>query len=253
MKTNEAERRSFIKKAAVGGLLSLGLPSIVLSAFAEDKVKKFSLNKGDIILFQGDSITDAGRSRTDTAANNSKALGSGYPFLAAADLLNNFPEKDLKIYNKGVSGNKVYQLAERWNAEALDLKPNVLSILVGVNDYWHMKNGSYSGTIKTYRDDYKALLEKTKEKLPDVKLVIGEPYALLGTAVNKSWFPAFHEYRYVARDLADAFHATFIPYQTIYDKAVESAPASYWTPDGVHPSIAGARLMASAWSEIIKG
>ncbi len=116
-----------------------------------------------------------------------------------------------------------------------------------------MKNGNYSGTIKTYRDDYKALLERTLQKYPDVKLIIGEPYTLLGTAVNKSWFPAFHEYRYVARDLADAFKATFIPYQAVYDKAVESTPSAYWTPDGVHPSIAGARLMATAWLEAIKG
>ncbi|MGX5691336.1 SGNH/GDSL hydrolase family protein [Arcticibacter tournemirensis] len=253
MKTNDAERRSFIKKAAVGGLLTLGLPNIVLSAFAADKIKKISLTKGDVILFQGDSITDAGRSRSENSENNAKALGSGYAFLAAADLLNNNPSKDLKIFNKGVSGNKVYQLAERWDADALDLKPNVLSILVGVNDYWHMKNGNYSGTIKTYRDDYKALLERTLQKYPDVKLIIGEPYTLLGTAVNKSWFPAFHEYRYVARDLADTFKATFIPYQAVYDKAVESAPSAYWTPDGVHPSLAGARLMATAWMEAIKG
>lgn len=253
MKTNEAERRNFIKKAAVGGLLSLSLPNIVLSAFAAGKVQKVSLSKGDVVLFQGDSITDAGRGRTETAPNNAKALGSGYAFLAAADLLNAHPGKDLKIYNKGISGNKVYQLAERWDADALDLKPSVLSILIGVNDFWHMKNGNYSGTIKTYRDDYKALLDRTKQKYPDLKLIIGEPYALLGTAVNKGWFPSFHEYRYAARDLAEQFKATFIPYQTVYDEAVKSAPAAYWTPDGVHPSIAGARLMSLAWLEAIKG
>ncbi|WP_374164139.1 SGNH/GDSL hydrolase family protein [Arcticibacter sp. MXS-1] len=252
MKTNDAERRSFIKKAAVGGLLSLSLPNIVLSAFAADKVKKIALNKGDVILFQGDSITDAGRTRTETSFNNVKALGSGYAFLAAADLLNNFPQKDLKIYNRGISGNKVYQLAERWDTDTIGLKPSVLSILVGVNDYWHMKNGNYSGTIKTYRDDFRALLERTKQKLPDLKLIIGEPYVLPGTSVDKSWFPAFHEYRYVARELADSFKATFIPYQTVYDEALKAAPASYWTPDGVHPSIAGARLMSVAWQEAIK-
>lgn len=253
MKTNYAERRSFIKKAAIGGLVSLSLPGIVLSAFAGERTKKISLNKGDTILFQGDSITDAGRNRGQTGPNNAQALGSGYPMLAAADLLNNFPKKDLKVFNRGVSGNKVFQLAERWDTDAFAVNPNVLSILVGVNDYWHMKNGNYNGTIKTYRDDYRSLLQRTKDKLPNARLIIGEPYALPGTAVNKSWFPAFHEYRFVARDLADEFQAIFIPYQSIYDKAIEAAPASYWTPDGVHPSVAGARLMATAWMEAIKG
>lgn len=252
MKTNEAERRSFIKKATVGGLLTLSLPSIVLSAFAESKVKKISLNKNDVILFQGDSITDSGRNRSEQSYNNSGALGTGYPFLAAADLLNSFASKNLRIYNKGISGNKVYQLAERWEQDAIQLKPNVLSILIGVNDYWHMKNGNYNGTIKVYRDDFKALLNRTKEKLPEVKLVIGEPFALLGTAVNRSWFPAFHEYRYAAREIAESMDAVFIPYQDVFDRAVESAPASYWTPDGVHPSIAGAKLMAEAWMQAIK-
>lgn len=252
MKTNFSSRRSFVKKAAAGGLLTLSLPHVVLSAFAADKVKKITLNKGDVILFQGDSITDSGRSRGPAVANNAQALGYGYSMLAAASLLNDNPKKDLKIYNRGISGNKVFQLAERWDTDCLELKPNVLSILIGVNDYWHMKNGSYNGTIKTYRDDYRTLLDRTKQKLPDVKLLIGEPYALTGPAVNKSWFPAFHEYRYVARDLADAFKATFIPYQSVYDKAVETTPAPYWTPDGVHPSLAGAQLMAAAWLECVK-
>jgi lysophospholipase L1-like esterase len=146
----------------------------------------------------------------------------------------------------------VYQLAERWDADCLDLKPTVLSILVGVNDFWHTLASGYKGTIQTYRDDYKALLDRTKAKLPDVKLIIGEPYAVRGVkAVDEKWYPAFDEYRQAAREIAENYGAAFIPYQDIYDKALKSAPGSYWTPDGVHPSIAGARLMAEAWIQAV--
>jgi lysophospholipase L1-like esterase len=159
---------------------------------------------------------------------------------------------DLHIYNKGISGNKVYQLADRWDADCLALKPTVLSILVGVNDFWHTLVNGYKGTIKTYQDDYRALLDRTRKSLPDVKLIIGEPYALIGVkSVDASWYPAFNDYRHAAREIAESYGAIFIPYQEIYDKALHAAPGSYWTADGVHPSLAGAELMAQAWLETV--
>lgn len=247
-------RRNFLKTASLGSLLAVNIPEIVSAAYAPAKTKKIALSNEDIILFQGDSITDARRKKDDTAANSPAALGVSYPFLATAELLYRYPGKSLKCYNKGVSGNKVYQLAERWQADCLDLKPTVLSILVGVNDFWHTLTNGYQGTIKTYRDDYKALLDRTKQALPDVKLIIGEPYAVIGVkAVDDKWYPAFNDYRQAAREIADSFGAVFIPYQEIYDKAQKTAPGSYWTVDGVHPSIAGARLMSEAWLQTVKG
>jgi len=253
MKTNQSERRSFIKKAAMGSLAAIALPQLICDVLAEEKTRKVGLTKGDTILFQGDSITDAGRNKTETSFNNQKGLGGGYAYLAAADLLNKYPQKDLKLYNRGISGNKVYQLAERWDADALSLKPDVISVLIGVNDYWHLLKNNYKGTLEIYKKDFQALLERSRQALPDVKLVVGEPFALLGTAVDKSWFPAFYEYQKAAREIANMFNASFIPYQKIFDKALDLAPGSYWTPDGVHPSIAGARLMANAWLEVVKG
>ena len=244
-------RRNFLKTASVGSLLAVNIPAIV-SAAMPAKTKRVKLAKEDIILFQGDSITDARRKKDDKDPNSAAALGVSYPFLAASELLMRAPEKTLSIYNRGISGNKVYQLAERWDADCLDLKPTVLSILVGVNDFWHTLVSGYKGTIQTYRDDYKALLDRTKTKLPDVKLIIGEPYAVRGVkAVDEKWYPAFDEYRQAAREIAENYGAAFIPYQDIYDKALKSAPGSYWTPDGVHPSIAGARLMAEAWTQAV--
>ena len=254
-------RRAFLKTASLSGLMAGGLasigstiPEIVSAAYAPEKTRRITLSADDIVLFQGDSITDAHRKRDDDKANSPAALGSSYPFFATGELLYKWPGKNLKCYNKGVSGNKVYQLADRWQTDCLDLKPTVLSILVGVNDFWHTLTNGYTGTIKTYRDDYKALLDRTKHALPDVKLIIGEPYAVIGVkAVDEKWYPAFNEYRAAAKEIAESFGAVFIPYQEIYDKAQRSAPGSYWTADGVHPSLAGARLMAEAWMQTVKG
>lgn len=255
MKSTNSGRRNFIQKASLSTLVALSTPQLILSSFAEEmsKVKKIKLNSNDIILFQGDSITDAGRTKTEASANNQKALGAGYAFLASADLLNAHPDKNLKIFNKGISGNKVYQLAERWDVDTIEIKPTVLSILVGVNDYWHMKKHNYPGTIETYRKDYSALLERTKAKFPEIKLIIGEPFAILGTSVDQSWFAELKPYQEAAKELADKFGATFIPYQRIFNNALKLAPVEYWAPDGVHPSVAGARLMASAWLEAVNG
>lgn len=244
-------RRSFIKKAALGSLATIGLPEIVSAAMPSPK--KTSLSKGNVILFQGDSITDAGRNKEDNSANNPRALGTGYAMLASAALLEKFAPLDLKIYNKGISGNKVFQLAERWDKDCLDIKPDVLSILIGVNDIWHKLNGQYNGTVDIYRKDYIALLERTKKALPNVKLIICEPYAVKGVkAVDDRWYPEFYDYQKAAKDIAQQFGAIFIPFQKVYDEAQKRAPGSYWTPDGVHASFAGAQLMAKGWLEALK-
>lgn len=240
-------RRSFIRKAALGGLMVAGIPEI-LAASGSVKTKKISLQKNNVILFQGDSITDSGRNREDSAYNSAKAMGSGYAMLAGAELLAKNPSLNLKVYNKGVSGNKVFQLAERWEKDCLELKPDILSILIGVNDIWHKLDGRYNGTVEIYRNDYSALIERTLKALPGVKLIICEPFAVPGIkAVDDKWYPEFYEYQKAAREIASKYSALFIPLQKIFDEAQKKAPGIYWTPDGVHPSLAGSQLMAGAW------
>ena len=126
-------------------------------------------------------------------------------------MLGDYPAHDLRIFNRGISGNKVFQLAERWQADALELKPTVLSILIGVNDIWHKLNGNYDGTVEKYETDYKALVKRTKDALPEVKLIICEPFVLRCGAVNSSWFPEFDEYRAAARRVAEEAGALFVP------------------------------------------
>ncbi len=253
MNNNNNSRRNFLKKAALGSVIAAAFPEIVSAAMPKDSLKKITLQKNNVILFQGDSITDAGRNKEDNSFNNARILGSGYAMLTGAALLEKYASLDLKIFNKGISGNKVYQLAERWDKDCLDIKPDILSILIGVNDIWHKLNGQYAGTVEIYKKDYIALLERTKRALPDVKLVICEPFAVPGVkAVDDKWYPEFYDYQKAAREIAEMFSATFIPYQKIYDEAQKRAPGVYWTHDGVHASLAGAKLMSEAWLSAIK-
>jgi lysophospholipase L1-like esterase len=210
------------------------------------------LGKGNVILFQGDSITDMGRNKSrENNANDAGAMGTGYVLLTASEILARRHDPQLKIYNRGISGNKVYQLAERWDKDCLSLKPDLLSILIGVNDLWHKLNGQYNGTVEIYERDYRALLERTRKELPQVELVICEPFVLRCGSVTDKWFPEFDGYRAAAKRVATSFDAAFVPFQSVFDKAVKSAPPAYWAADGVHPTMAGAWLMARAWLDIV--
>lgn len=256
MQTGRTTRRGFLRgtaaaalgAASVGALSGCGDEKIALPGVGRGKLIK----KNSLILFQGDSITDAGRDRRrENNANDSRALGKGYAFLAACQLLARCAGDELKIYNRGISGNKVFQLAERWDKDCLSLKPDVLSILIGVNDIWHKLNGNYDGTVEVYEKDYDKLLTRTRKALPDVRLVVCEPFVLRCGAVNDKWFPEFDGFRQAAAKVAAAHGAVFIPFQAMFDKAVEKAPPSHWAGDGVHPSMAGAALMAQAWIDSV--
>ena len=246
-------RRNFVKFAALGSLFTMTGPAVLATITGKEGQGKIKLEKDNVVLFQGDSITDFSRDRGNTEPNNAAALGNGYAYLAAAALLQSHADKNLKIYNRGVSGNKVVDLANRWQADCLEIKPDVLSIFIGVNDYWHTILNNYKGTIKTYTDDFKKLLDHTKQTLPNVKLIIGEPFGVTGIkSVTAGWYPAFDEYRQNAKAIATAYGAVFIPCQQIFDAAQKEAPGVYWTYDGVHPTIAGCELMASAWLKAIQ-
>ncbi|HLB73602.1 MAG TPA: SGNH/GDSL hydrolase family protein [Sedimentisphaerales bacterium] len=243
-------RRNFIKSltaATIGGtaLLQTGCNS---ASSGSGRRKSSVIQKDSTILFQGDSITDAGRDRNrEGNANDTNALGKGHVYSIAAQLLTDRAGDGLKIYNRGISGNKVFQLADRWDKDCLELKPDVLSVLIGVNDIWHALNGNYDGTVEKYQKDYTALLERTLKALPSVKLVICEPFVLRCGAVNDKWFPEFDQYRAVAKKMSKEFNARFVPFQSMFDTAVKTAPPAYWAADGVHPSMAGAYLMGQEW------
>jgi lysophospholipase L1-like esterase len=253
-------RRDFV--LAGTGLTAAGLAALSAQAFGAEPSPAGPMiepadpliEPGDTVLFQGDSITDAGRSRKEAdQPNNQQAIGNGYAWMAAGQLLVDRADDNLKVFNRGISGHKVFQLADRWQRDCFDLKPDVLSILIGVNDIWHMINGKYDGTVEIYQRDYNTLLERTKNILPRVKLVVCEPFVLRCGAVNDKWFPAFDACRAAARRVAEKAGAVFVPFQSTFDTAVKFAPPEHWAKDGVHPSTYGNALMAHAWLEVVAG
>lgn len=247
-------RRDFLRSGVLIGAGATAASATVNASEAWPTRPGQLIRDGDVILFQGDSITDAGRSREQAdAPNDQRALGSGYAWLAGSELLVDHPSARLKVFNRGVSGNKVFQLAERWQTDCLDLKPTVLSILIGVNDIWHTLNGNYKGTVEIYERDYRALLERTRKALPKIRLVICEPFVLRCGAVTDKWFPEFDAYRAAAKRVASSFHATFIPFQAMFDEATHYAPPAHWASDGVHPTSTGASLMAYNWLRAVMG
>jgi Lysophospholipase L1 and related esterases len=212
-KVNSINRRQFLARSGIAAGLALGASLPMAAEAAERSAGTSLIGSGDVVLFQGDSITDAGRSREKAGdANQQPGLGNGYAWLAAAGLLVDHADAGLKVFNRGVSGNKVFQLAERWDADCLELKPNLLSILIGVNDIWHKLNGQYQGTVEIYERDYVALLERTRKALPNIKLVICEPFVLRCGAVNDKWFPEFDDYRAAAKRVAEKFKAPFVTF-----------------------------------------
>ena len=239
-----------------GSLLAGVTASLPSASFAKEILPStaIKLEKGMTILFQGDSITDAGRqNRQNPNPNEQASMGNGYASMATAALLTSKPDLNLSIYNRGISGNKVHQLDARWQKECLDYQPDVLSILIGVNDIWHGLNGRYDGTIETYESDYRALLQRTRKALPKVQLVICEPFVLRCGAVNDKWFPEFDHYRAAARKVAYEHSAVFVPFQNMFDQALQFAPSKHWAGDGVHPSLHGAALMADFWLRAVRG
>lgn len=201
------------------------------------------------VLFQGDSITDCCRNREITKSN--VELGNGYAMLVAARLLAKYPDKNYSIYNRGISGNRIVDLYARWKEDCLNMKPDVLSILIGINDIWKDKDPTrLSGVeLSRYERIYQELLEWTVETLPEIKIVLCEPFALPFGVVTEKWLPDLKKRRAIVERLATDFKATFVPFQRVFDIAVKQKESSYWLVDGVHPTYAGHSLMSDIWLE----
>jgi len=127
----------------------------------------------------------------------------------------------------------------------------VLSVLIGVNDLWHKLSGQYGGTVEQYEAGYTALLERTRRALPDVRLVVLEPFVLRTGAVNDTWFPEFDQRRAAAARVATRAGATFVPLHAMFERLSAQAPPAYWAADGVHPTVAGHGAIAQAWMQSV--
>ena len=197
------------------------------------------------ILFQGDSITDAGRSYNDD--NN---LGVGYPRLVKSLLGFENPGK-YEFVNRGISGNRIVDLYARIKADIINLKPDVMSILIGVNDVWHELSENPNGVdADKFFKIYSMLIEEVKEALPDIRIMIFEPFVLNAykTEPNYDRFrPEVEKRAEMAKKIAEKFGLPFIPLQADFDRMAEGAGASYWLEDGVHPTAMGHEYIKRQW------
>jgi len=204
-----------------------------------------------VVLFQGDSITDCGRSREEDSTNEIHFLGNGgYVCMSAASLLADRPSDGLCIHNRGVAGDRIVDLYARVLRDTINLKPDVLSVLIGVNDTWHGFNNN-GIPIPKFERIYRDYLNEVRESLPNIRLVLCEPFVLRCGVVTDDWVTEMDLRREVVRRLVSDYAATFVPFQGLFDEAVKKAPAEYWASDGVHPSAAGHCLMARAWLDAV--
>ena len=207
------------------------------------------------ILFQGDSITDAHRSR-----DNDEFPGSGYPNLLKARIGMDYPNK-YECLNRGVSGDRVVDIYARIRRDIIMLRPDILSILIGINDVWH-ELGSHNGVdAKKFEMVYDLILSEVKAALPGIRILILEPFVLCGSATeNTLENPGRYDYfrsetllrAEAAKRVSKKHETVFVPLQDCFDEASKIAPASHWLMDGVHPTSAGHELIARQWMKSIQ-
>jgi lysophospholipase L1-like esterase len=234
-------RRDFL----IGSAMLLAAPLVRATGESKETPPQA---KTTAIVFQGDSITDAGRSREHEEADEPTGLGPGYVGLIAQALLAEPKNSGLKIFNRGISGNRVLDLLVRWEHDTLALEPDIISILVGVNDTWHRYlPGGVGIKVSRYATFYRMLIEDTLERRPRCQLVLCEPFALPGGQFRDEWMGELRERMAVVRELAREFKAIYVPFQEVFTQELKRRPAADLAADGVHPTPLGHQIMAEAW------
>ncbi|HEY3415351.1 MAG TPA: SGNH/GDSL hydrolase family protein [Armatimonadota bacterium] len=200
----------------------------------------FALQPGARVLFQGDSITDAGRSR-----DNDAYLGAGYASFVAAWLSSQYPEHHLTFLNRGISGNTVPNLEARWTEDCITLQPDWLSILIGINDTAR-NHQDQSCPVSQFEPGYRSLLDRVNNETK-ARLILIEPFLLPSQQLYPAWRPGLEARINIVRQLAREYNALYVPLDGMFAVACTRAEPAYWSGDGVHPSPAGHALMAQAW------
>jgi acyl-CoA thioesterase I len=196
-----------------------------------------SLEKNTVILFQGDSITDCGRNREDL-----NDLGDGYVRMISTRLSDDCPQYNLRFINRGISGNKIEDLVYRWDKDCIALKPDWISLLIGVND-------TLGTPIKKFEEEYHLLLQRTTNELSS-RIILCEPFILFEE--DSPWSRKLTPKIEVVHKMAKEFDTILVPLGKIFQDSCSLQYPEYWAPDGVHPSGEGHALIATSWIKYVK-
>lgn len=200
------------------------------------------------VLFQGDSITNAFRMPHEVC--NAYQLGAGYAMIVASHLLATRAQDGLTFHNRGIGGDGISNLRNRWQVDCLDLRPDLLSILVGVNDA-QVQAPAHHTPIEVYAATYRELLASTRQALPTVQLVLCEPFVLKVGVVTDAGIATVAALADVVRSLAREHDAVLVPLSQVFQQALSSTPDEYWSFDGIHPNAQGHWLIAQAWLDAV--
>lgn len=242
---HKSSRRTFLKSSALVGLApAFGPDSTLINSLPAGSVKDTAL----VFLFQGDSITDGNRGRS-TDPNH--IMGHGYAFSVASRIGADFPDRNFVFYNRGISGNKLTDLQNRWLTDTLDLKPDVLSILIGINDTAAtIDKPNEATTPDQFETIYRSLLEESRRDNPNILFVLGIPFVYPVGKRGENWERWRDDTaarQVVIRKLATDFDAVLVDYPAVLDKAISRKNAEYWIWDGIHPTVFAHELMAREW------
>ncbi len=242
MTNKDFSRRNFIR------LASLSIATVPLACKSTKPMVTQQRDRNLRFLFQGDSITDGNRGRN---ADPNHILGHGYCFSVASKIGAAFPDRNLQFFNKGISGNTVIDLANRWQQDTLEIKPDVLSLLIGINDVHAFINKKNDATSLTnFEQQYRKLLTSCLAQNKEMLFVLGLPFCV-PTGSRKNEFDQWHtptiERAEIVQSIAKDFNAVLIDYPQMFAQAQKKAPLDYWIWDGIHPTVFGHELMAREW------
>ena len=200
------------------------------------------------ILTYGDSITDAGREASWSG------IGVGYPAYIAGELMAENPEK-YQVVNRGISGNRIVDLYARIKRDVWNHKPDVFSILIGINDIWHGLNDDPNDVeLDRFVKVFRLLIDDTLKVLPNVKIMLCEPFVLHGVATDP-YFEKFSEIKNYAKEIkkiADEYGFAYVPLQEKLDEVSAKFSPQAFAGDGVHPTVAGAKVIADEWLKVFR-
>jgi len=224
--------------------------SLIAATPAQELPQAFA--KGARILFQGDSITDMKRGRN---GDPNHLLGHSYAFIIGAQIGAHYPEQKLTFLNRGISGNSVTDLAARWEKDTLSERPDILSVLIGINDVCKAFRVNKHVDVDLFKKTYDQILTDARTANPKLKIVLCEPFVAPGNYPSgrlNEWQEDVKKLQAVVERLAVKYQAPVVHLQKVFDDAMKRTDVSYWIWDGIHPTCPGQQLLAEAWLKTVR-